>query len=125
LALETLYSEDPEVDDQWLDAFVIVDQEGTPVGRIEDGDAVLFFNFRGDRAIEISRAFEEEDLSALLVSIAREGGHLTRKGRSGGREKKNFPVMGYCVFRHSSSREGMERSLEKTIREAEAEGLFR
>jgi 2,3-bisphosphoglycerate-independent phosphoglycerate mutase len=31
------------------------------VGPIRDGDAVVFFNFRGDRAIEISRAFEEED----------------------------------------------------------------
>ncbi|MBN2310950.1 MAG: 2,3-bisphosphoglycerate-independent phosphoglycerate mutase, partial [Candidatus Hydrogenedentes bacterium] len=31
-------------------------------GTIEDGDAVIFFNFRGDRAIEISRAFEEDGL---------------------------------------------------------------
>ena len=36
-------------------------EDGEPVGTIEDGDAVIFFNFRGDRAIEISRAFEEED----------------------------------------------------------------
>ena len=37
-------------------------RDGKPVGTIEDGDAVVFFNFRGDRAIEISRAFEERRL---------------------------------------------------------------
>jgi 2,3-bisphosphoglycerate-independent phosphoglycerate mutase len=57
-AVEALYAEDPKVDDQWLPAFVVSDAGG-PVGRIEDGDAVLLFNFRGDRAIEITRAFEE------------------------------------------------------------------
>jgi 2,3-bisphosphoglycerate-independent phosphoglycerate mutase len=43
-----------------MDAFVIVDSEGSPVGPIVDGDSVVYFNFRGDRAIEISRAFTEE-----------------------------------------------------------------
>jgi len=60
-AVKTMYAEDPNVNDQWLDAFVIVDEFHRPVGTIEDGDAVVFFNFRGDRAIEISRAFEEEN----------------------------------------------------------------
>jgi 2,3-bisphosphoglycerate-independent phosphoglycerate mutase len=60
-AIEHLYAADPEVDDQYLPAFVVVDEDGTPRGTIEDGDSVLFFNFRGDRAIEISRAFEDDD----------------------------------------------------------------
>jgi len=55
-AIETLYAEDERVDDQWLPAFVAGDYAG-----MEDGDAVIFFNFRGDRAIEISRAFEDDD----------------------------------------------------------------
>ncbi len=59
-AVETCYREDPASTDQYLDSFVI-ESGGEPVGTIEDGDAVVFFNFRGDRAIEISRAFEEED----------------------------------------------------------------
>ncbi len=54
------YYQDPNVNDQFLGEFVIV-ENGKPVGTIEDGDAVIFFNFRGDRAIEISRAFEEEN----------------------------------------------------------------
>ena len=44
--------------DQDLPEFVIADG-GKPIGTIEDGDSVVFFNFRGDRAIEITRAFEE------------------------------------------------------------------
>jgi 2,3-bisphosphoglycerate-independent phosphoglycerate mutase len=60
-AIRTLYAEDPEVDDQYLPAFVVEGSKGT----IEDGDGVLFFNFRGDRAIEISRAFEEDDLDTF------------------------------------------------------------
>lgn len=46
--------------DQDLPAFVIEDEDG-PVGKIEDEDSVIFFNFRGDRAIEISMAFEDDD----------------------------------------------------------------
>ncbi len=48
--------------DQDLPAFVIA-KDGQPVGKILDGDSVVFFNFRGDRAIEISRAFDEENFA--------------------------------------------------------------
>lgn len=58
-AVQTYYDEDPKVNDQFLGEFVIV-ENGKPVGTIEDGDAVVCFNFRGDRAIGISRAFEED-----------------------------------------------------------------
>ena len=61
-AVRTYYEEDPEMTDQYMDSFVIGDEAG-PLGTIEDGDGVVFFNFRGDRAIEISRAFEEQDFS--------------------------------------------------------------
>ena len=57
-AVQTMYDEDQKVNDQFLGPFVIVDDAGEPVGKIRDGDAVIFFNFRGDRAIEISTAFE-------------------------------------------------------------------
>ena len=61
-AVEAYYREDPEMTDQYMASFVVA-ENGRPVGTIEDGDAVIFFNFRGDRAIEISRAFEEQDFS--------------------------------------------------------------
>lgn len=57
-AVEQLYKE-TGLDDQNLPAFVIADDHG-PVGKIVDGAAVILFNFRGDRALELTRAFEEE-----------------------------------------------------------------
>ena len=51
------YRDEYHVIDQDLPPFVIA-ENGTPVGTIEDGDSVIFFNFRGDRSIEISRAFD-------------------------------------------------------------------
>ena len=53
----TTYRAELGVIDQDLPPFVIV-EDGKPVGTIEDGDSVVFFNFRGDRAIEISKTFE-------------------------------------------------------------------
>ena len=59
-AIETLYSESDD-GDQYLEPFVITDTDGQPVGTISDGEAVILFNFRGDRAIEISQAFEDTE----------------------------------------------------------------
>jgi 2,3-bisphosphoglycerate-independent phosphoglycerate mutase len=57
-ALATLREETPHIGDQELDPFVVV-KNGQPVGPILDGDAVIGFNFRGDRMLEITRAFED------------------------------------------------------------------
>jgi 2,3-bisphosphoglycerate-independent phosphoglycerate mutase len=53
-AVETLRKESPGIGDQNLPSFVL--EGARPMA---DGDAVLLWNFRGDRAIEISRAFED------------------------------------------------------------------
>ena len=55
-AVET-YRAELKVIDQDLPPFVIA-EKGKPVGTIEDGDSVIFFNFRGDRSIEISKTFD-------------------------------------------------------------------
>lgn len=47
--------------DQDLPPFIVGDGDGAPIGPICDGDSVIFFNFRGDRSIEISKAFTEGD----------------------------------------------------------------
>ncbi len=65
-AIETYRREIPGLIDQDIPPFVIVGDDGKPVGPIRDGDSVVFFNFRGDRAIEISRAFEEEHFSKFV-----------------------------------------------------------
>ncbi len=57
-AIEVSYKES-NLGDQDLPEFVIADDHGHPVGRILEGDAVVCFNFRGDRALEISQAFEQ------------------------------------------------------------------
>jgi 2,3-bisphosphoglycerate-independent phosphoglycerate mutase len=64
-AIETFRAERPGLSDQFLPPFVVVDADGRPLGPIRDGAAVVMFNFRGDRAIEISRAFEEESFDAF------------------------------------------------------------
>ena len=55
-AIETLRAETGKID-QDLPAFVIA-ENGKPVGTVEDGDSVILFNFRGDRALEMTAAFE-------------------------------------------------------------------
>ncbi len=59
-AIERFREEDEGIIDQFLPAFVVA-RDGEPVGPITDGDAVLLFNFRGDRAIEICKAFEQDE----------------------------------------------------------------
>lgn len=61
-AVETFRAEKPGILDQDLPAFVI-ERDGAPVGPIVDGDSVVFFNFRGDRSLEITKAFEADELT--------------------------------------------------------------
>ena len=56
----TAYRAEFGVIDQDLPPFVIA-KDGEPVGTINDKDSVIFYNFRGDRSIEISKAFESGD----------------------------------------------------------------
>lgn len=55
-AVKAFRTEKPGVIDQDLPGFVVA-REGKPFAPIVDGDSVVFFNFRGDRAVEISKAF--------------------------------------------------------------------
>ena len=63
-AIETLREENPGVIDQDLPSFVIA-EANNPIGTINDGDSVVLFNFRGDRAVEISQAFDNPDFAAF------------------------------------------------------------
>ena len=55
-AIETFRAETGVID-QDLPAFVVA-ENGQPVGKMADGDSVILYNFRGDRAQEISMAFD-------------------------------------------------------------------
>ena len=74
--LKTLREESDKID-QDLEPFVIAKDE-KPIGRIEDDHSVIFFNFRGDRGIEISRAFDEQGLDKI--------------------KRKNFPKVQYAAM---------------------------
>ena len=47
---------------------VIVDEEGNPVGKVEDQDSVIFFNFRADRARQLTMAFMDPNFEGFDVS---------------------------------------------------------
>jgi len=61
-AVETLRERTRAID-QDLPPFVISDDGKTPVGAMKDGDSVIYFNFRGDRGLEITKAFEADTLA--------------------------------------------------------------
>lgn len=63
-AIETFRKEKADAGDQNLPPFII-QADGQPVGTIQDNDAVVLFNFRGDRAIQISRALTEDSFTAF------------------------------------------------------------
>lgn len=65
-AIRTAYEEGQT--DEFVVPRVVVDREGRPVGPVRDGDAVVFFNFRADRARELTRAFTQPGFDAFDVS---------------------------------------------------------
>jgi 2,3-bisphosphoglycerate-independent phosphoglycerate mutase len=58
-ALEISYAK--SITDEFIEPTVMVDDKGDPVGLIRENDAVIMFNFRPDRAIQISRVFTNAD----------------------------------------------------------------
>ena len=63
-AIGAFRAENPGIIDQDLPAFVVA-EDGRPVGAMHDGDSVVLFNFRGDRAIELSMAFDDADFKGF------------------------------------------------------------
>lgn len=58
-------SYDLRVTDEFVLPTVIMDSQGQPVGKVENGDSVIFFNFRADRARELTRAFVDEEFQGF------------------------------------------------------------
>ena len=59
-AVETYRSENPELQDQYMPPFIVA-ENGQPVGKIQNGDALIYIDFRADRALEMAKAFTFED----------------------------------------------------------------
>jgi 2,3-bisphosphoglycerate-independent phosphoglycerate mutase len=51
------------VTDEFVQPIVIVDEHDKPLATIADGDSVIFFNYRADRARQLTRAFTEDDFT--------------------------------------------------------------
>jgi 2,3-bisphosphoglycerate-independent phosphoglycerate mutase len=67
-AIEQSYQK--KVTDEFIEPVCIIDENDQPRAKIEDGDGILFFNFRGDRPREITRAFVDDAFTGF-VRIAR------------------------------------------------------
>lgn len=63
--------------DEFIQPTVIMSSAGGPVARVSDGDAVIFFNFRPDRAREITRAFVDGDFTGFNRRQGYPGVHFT------------------------------------------------
>ncbi len=64
-ALEHVYSEDPELTDYYVEPIVLTLEDGSPIATVDDGDAFIFWNFRSDRARQLTYALIEEDFSGF------------------------------------------------------------
>ncbi len=51
-----------EITDEFIKPIVKVDANGNPIGKISEGDVVIFFNFRNDRAREITEVLTQKDM---------------------------------------------------------------
>ncbi len=63
-AIREFYSEG--LTDEFMKPIVIVDEDETPVATVQDGDSLIFINFRADRARQLTRAFTEEDFKGFV-----------------------------------------------------------
>jgi 2,3-bisphosphoglycerate-independent phosphoglycerate mutase len=69
-AVQTAYSRGET--DEFVQPTVMVDKDDRPFGAVKDGDGIVFFNFRADRAREITRAFTEREFTGFVRPIAPE-----------------------------------------------------
>ena len=89
-AITRLREQQPDLIDQDMPGFVIVGEDDAPIGKISDGDAVVMVNFRGDRAIEITEAFELDDFSGFDRGVRPQ---VTYAGMMVYDEDRNLPVL--------------------------------
>jgi 2,3-bisphosphoglycerate-independent phosphoglycerate mutase len=62
-------SYEKDVTDEFVEPVCIVNSDGKPKALIENGDSIIFFNFRGDRPREITRAFVDDDFQGFERAV--------------------------------------------------------
>jgi 2,3-bisphosphoglycerate-independent phosphoglycerate mutase len=63
VAVQKSYSEN--VTDEFIKPIVVVDADGSAIGPVRDGDSIVFFNFRADRARQLTRALALDDFDGF------------------------------------------------------------
>lgn len=63
------------VTDEFILPSLIIDETGQPVGKISDGDSIIFFNFRGDRTRQLTKAFVLTDFNEIVAQRSSVAGH--------------------------------------------------
>jgi len=89
-AITHFREQDADLVDQDMPGFVLVDDQDAPIARIGDGDAVVMVNFRGDRAIEITEAFEVDDFTGFDRGVRPD---ITYAGMMVYDEDRNLPAL--------------------------------
>ena len=94
-AMEESYAND--VTDEFVLPTVITNEDGTPVSVVKDNDSVIFFNFRPDRAREITRTFVDPDFKGF--------------------ERKNgfFPVNFVCMTQYDATMPNVEVAFKPEV----------
>jgi len=54
-----------QVTDEFMEPAIVADDRGVPLGLVHDGDGIIFFNFRADRARQITRAFVDQEFKGF------------------------------------------------------------
>lgn len=60
---------DQNIGDEFMEPIAVLDPSGAHRGKVQDGDALLFFNFRADRMRQIVTAFKDDDFSAFKRTV--------------------------------------------------------
>jgi len=79
--------------DEFIDPIVKVDANGNPVGKIEEGDVVIFFNFRNDRAKELTIVLTQDE----LLEVARKDAGMSPEAQAAINEMTTLPLH-YCTI---------------------------
>ncbi len=90
-ALETMHRfYEQNVTDEFMEPISVLTAEGAHRGRVEDGDALIFFNFRADRMRQIVTAFKDADFSGFACAVRPDARLITMNRYH---EKFDLPVL--------------------------------
>ena len=106
------------VSDEFIEPISVLAENGTHQGRVEDGDALIFFNFRADRMRQIVTAFKDDDFSDFARSLHPRANLLTMNRY---REDWTLPVLFPPQEIHDYLGEVLSHAGLKQLRIAETE----